>query len=209
MPISNFKAEHLAYLNATLQKSSLGPGKWHQPVGRSDCCFWLFLLEWLKTADNGDNQNEVKYCKDAGFTPRLVANGWIQLSWCLAHSSSIPSLLGFCYFVLNLAFPPGSRNSHPLTLPTLPNMNSVADLLPPKAMPFVPRAFFVPWFAWLWYPWPLPTRAFERLGDLGAPIKICQLSQEMGPPIRFKLGPNISAGKSLSSLGSHSTRSNC
>lgn len=27
MPISNFKAEHLAYLNATLQKSSLGPGK--------------------------------------------------------------------------------------------------------------------------------------------------------------------------------------
>lgn len=43
MPISNFKAEHLAYLNATLQKSSLGPGKWHQPVGRSDCCFCFCL----------------------------------------------------------------------------------------------------------------------------------------------------------------------
>lgn len=111
------------------------------PTRWSQWLLFLFLLEWLKTADNGDNQNEVKYCKDAGFTPRLVANGWIQLSWCLAHSSSIPSLLRLCHFVLSLVFTPGSRNSQPTNPPKPTN---VPQNLPPKKTSTQLRIFFLP-----------------------------------------------------------------
>ena len=110
------------------------------PTRLSQWLLFLIVFAWM--SKDGWQPKWSQILQDAGFTPRLVANGWIQLlSWCLARSSSIPSLLRLCHFVLNLVFPPGSRNSQPTNPPKPTN---VPQNLHKKKTSTQLRIFFLP-----------------------------------------------------------------